>query len=45
MWAESVVDRLLVQWRAEIDSVPMPELVSIERAVAIIECARRARSA
>ncbi|MBN6041261.1 hypothetical protein [Amycolatopsis sp. 195334CR] len=45
MWTETVVDRLLVQWRAEIDSVPMPELVSVERAVAIVDHARRARSA
>lgn len=40
MWTETIVDRLLVLWRAEIDSVPMPELVSVERAVAIIDRSR-----
>ncbi|MBN6037690.1 hypothetical protein [Amycolatopsis sp. 195334CR] len=30
------LDRLLAAWRAEIDSVPVPELVSTEQALVII---------
>ncbi|UJW28323.1 hypothetical protein L3Q67_23885 [Saccharothrix sp. AJ9571] len=41
MWAETVVDRLLAQWCADIDSVPVPELVSLEVALAIVDRARQ----
>ncbi|MGC7094340.1 hypothetical protein ACPZ19_06735 [Amycolatopsis lurida] len=37
------LDRLFVAWRAEIDSVPVPELVSTDQALAILAKAANSR--